>query len=31
MHKALGGGVTRSLAIDPHGKALSHYLLEMEI
>lgn len=28
---ALGGGVTRSLAIDMHGKSLSSALLEMEI
>ena len=28
---ALAGGVTTSLAIDPHGKALSYALLEMEI
>lgn len=31
MHKALGGGVTRSLAIDKHGKSLSSALLEMGI
>ncbi len=31
MDKALGGGVTRSLAQDKHGKALSMALLEMEI
>lgn len=31
MHKALGGGVTRSLAIDKHGKSLSSALLDMEI
>ncbi len=31
MYEALGGGVTRSLAIDAHGKCLSQYLLEMEI
>lgn len=31
MHEALGGGVTRSLAIDKHGKSLSSALLEMEI
>lgn len=31
MNKALGGGVTRSLAIDKHGKSLSSALLEMEI
>jgi hypothetical protein len=28
---ALMGGVTTSLALDPHGKALSYALLEMEI
>jgi hypothetical protein len=28
---ALGGGVTRSLAIDAHGKSLSSALLELEI
>ncbi|UTA66367.1 MULTISPECIES: hypothetical protein [Emticicia] len=28
---ALLGGVTTSLAIDPHGKALSYALLEMEV
>ena len=28
---ALGGGVTRSLALDAHGKALSSVLLDMEI
>lgn len=31
MEKSLGGGVTRSLAIDKHGKALGMALLEMEI
>ena len=31
MGKALGGGVTRSLALDPHGKCLSSYLLEFEL
>ena len=31
MHEALGGGVTRSLALDPHGKSRSSLLLEMEI
>lgn len=31
MDEALGGGVTRSLAIDKHGKSLSSSLLEMEI
>lgn len=31
MQAALGGGVTRSLSLDMHGKALSSYLLNMEI
>ena len=31
MKDALGGGVTRSLAIDAHGKSLSSALLDMEI
>lgn len=31
LHQALGGGVTRSLALDSHGKSLSSYLLAMEI
>lgn len=31
LHDALAGGVTRSLAIDPHGKCLSSALLDMEI
>jgi hypothetical protein len=31
MHSALGGGVTRSLALDAHGKSLSTALLDMEI
>jgi len=31
MQAALGGGVTRSLSIDMHGKGLSSYLLDMEI
>lgn len=31
MQGALGGGVTRSLALDPHGKSLSSLLLELEI
>jgi hypothetical protein len=31
MYGALGGGVTRSLAIDKHGKALSSFLLDMDI
>lgn len=28
---ALGGGVTRSLALDAHGKALSSALLDMDV
>ncbi|MDR3593402.1 hypothetical protein [Clostridium sp.] len=31
MENALGGGVTRSLSIDPHGKSLSSLLLEIVI
>jgi hypothetical protein len=31
MHRALGGGVTRSLALDAHGKCLSSALLDLEI
>lgn len=31
MHKALGGGVTRSLSLDIHGKSLSSALLEMDL
>lgn len=31
LFDALGGGVTRSLALDRHGKSLSSLLLEMEI
>ena len=31
MHNALGGGVTRSLALDPHGKCLSAKLLSLVI
>lgn len=31
MYGALGGGVTRSLAMDKHGKALSSFLLDLEI
>jgi hypothetical protein len=31
LHGALGGGVTRSLSLDPHGKSLSSSLLELEI
>lgn len=28
---SLGGGVTRSLALDTHGKSLSSLMLEMEL
>lgn len=31
MDRALAGGVTRSLALDAHGKCLSSLLLELEI
>lgn len=31
LHGALGGGVTRSLALDAHGKSLGSALLAMEI
>lgn len=31
MERALGGGVTRSLALDAHGKSLSSALLDIEI
>ena len=31
MDKALGGGVTRSLNLDAHGKCLCSYLVELEI
>ena len=31
MDKALGGGVTRSLNLDAHGKCLCSYLGEMEV
>lgn len=31
MHKALSGGVTRSLATDIHGKSLSSAIMNMEI
>lgn len=31
LHDALAGGVTKSLAIDMHGKSLSSVILEMEI
>jgi hypothetical protein len=31
LRGALGGGVTRSLALDPHGKALSSAVLDLDI
>ena len=31
MYDALGGGVTRTLSMDMHGKGLSSYLLDLEI
>jgi hypothetical protein len=31
MHEALGGGVTRSLALDSHGKTLSAAILDVTI
>ena len=31
LHDALGGGVTRSLALDAHGKCLSSAILSMSI
>jgi hypothetical protein len=31
MYGALNGGVTKSLALDPHGKCLSSVMLEIEI
>jgi hypothetical protein len=31
MQRALGGGVTRSLALDAHGKCLSSALLSLDI
>jgi hypothetical protein len=31
LHRALGGGVTRSLALDAHGKCLSSAILDLEI
>lgn len=31
MYESLGGGVTRSLSLDAHGKSLSSSLLELEI
>lgn len=31
MYEALGGGVTRTLSLDMHGKGISSYLLDMEL
>jgi hypothetical protein len=31
MHEALGGGVTRSLALDAHGKTLSSLVLSLPL
>lgn len=31
LYRALGGGVTRSLALDAHGKCLAALLLDLEI
>jgi hypothetical protein len=31
LQETLGGGVTRSLGLDPHGKCLSSLILEMDI
>ena len=31
MHDALGGGVTRSLALDAHGKTLAFAVLDVEL
>lgn len=31
LGKALGGGVTRSLALDAHGKSMSSALLDLEV
>ena len=31
LQRALGGGVTRSLALDAHGKCLAALLLDLEI
>ena len=31
MHGALGGGVTRSLALDAHGKSLASALLDIDL
>lgn len=31
LHDVLGGGVTRSLSLDPHGKSLSSLLLQLDL
>jgi hypothetical protein len=31
MHQALAGGVTRSLALDAHGKTLAQAVLDIEV
>jgi len=31
LKEALGGGVTRSLALDAHGKSLSSALMDLEV
>lgn len=31
LHNTLGGGVTRSLALDAHGKSLSGLMLDIDI
>jgi len=31
LYEALAGGVTRSLALDAHGKTLSSHLLKIDI
>ena len=31
LQEALAGGVTRSLALDPHGKSLSSMMLDLEL
>ena len=31
LHGALGGGVTRSLALDAHGKCLASAMLDLEL
>ncbi len=31
MHEALGGGVTRSLALDAHGKTLASAILDIDL